>query len=198
MKRILFLIFSLNCAAKTVQINNTKIVIEKGDITHSKTEAIVNAANKKLLGGNGVCGAIFKAAGHKLQGACNRYPENKNGTRCHTGHAKITKSFKLKKRGIKYIIHAVGPDCRIVKDEIKQNKLLKKAYKNSLSLADKHNIKSIAFPFISSAIYAFPRERACKIALEAVKDYIKHATQIEEVRFVLFSDADFSLFCLRI
>ena len=93
--------------------NRTQLILEQGDITKKRVDAIVNAANEDLLGGDGVCGAIFKAAGwQKLQRACNQYPFLSDGKRCHVGHACITPSFNLKNNGVKNIIHAVGPDCR--------------------------------------------------------------------------------------
>lgn len=175
---------------------NTKLVIAQGDITQTLCTAIVNAANKELAGGAGVCGAIFNAAGwNDLQEACDRYAMI-NGARCPVGDARITDSFNLQTRGIKQIIHAVGPDCRIIKNPQEQDLLLKDAYRNSLLLADKHDIESVAFPFISSAIYAFPKERACTIALGAVADYVQnHDTKITSIHFVLFSADDFKLFC---
>ena len=178
--------------------SNTELIIEQGDITQSQCMVIVNAANKELAGGAGVCGAIFNAAGwNDLQSACDTYPMI-NAVRCPVGDAKITDSFNLHMYGISHIIHAVGPDCRIVKAEQEQDRLLKNAYTQSLLLADQYNLKSVAFPFISSAIYAFPKERACSIALKAVSDYVKiHDTHITSIHFVLFSQDDFQLFCDR-
>jgi O-acetyl-ADP-ribose deacetylase (regulator of RNase III) len=204
MKRILLaLITALFPAYICGQINltfditpDTKLVIEKGDIVQCPVDSIVNAANQQLLGGAGVCGAIFNAAGwDKLQLACNAYAAN-NTIRCPVGQSRITDSFNLNARGIKYIIHAVGPDCRIVKDPKQQDLLLESAYKSSLTLADQNDIQSIAFPFISSAIYAFPKYRACEIALKTVLDYVKGAqTKIKSIYFVLASEDDFDLFC---
>lgn len=188
-------VFSADQLSHNFKLNSSvNLIIEKGDITKCKTEAIVNAANEQLLGGAGVCGAIFNAAGwNELQSACDKYPES-NAIRCPVGQASITDSFNLKTNGIKHIIHAVGPDCRIIKDEAQQNSLLELAYKNSLILADKNNIKSIAFPFISSAIYGFPKERAADIALKTISEYAKNNTTINTIYFVLFSQEDFDLF----
>ena len=204
MKQTLFIsIIALSLApiygatSQTFSISkNTNLVIEKGDITKCPVESIVNAANEQLLGGAGVCGAIFNSAGwDKLQKACDKYTEN-NNVRCPVGKACITDSFNLKSLGIKHIIHAVGPDCRIIKDTKQQDFLLEQSYKNSLILADKNNITSIAFPFISSAIYAFPKKRASNIVLKTVVNYIKNNnTKINSVYFVLFSQEDFDLFC---
>lgn len=171
------------------------LILEKGDITQCSTQAIVNAANEQLQGGAGVCDAIFNAAEwHKLQSACNQYPEH-NTIRCPTGQARITESFGLKKNGINYIIHAVGPDCRIIHDEQEQDLLLTQTYINALTLAENYTIKSIAFPFISSAIYAFPKERAATIAIKTVLEYAARHTTIASFHFVLFLQEDFDLFC---
>jgi O-acetyl-ADP-ribose deacetylase (regulator of RNase III) len=176
-------------------VNTTEIIIQKGDITNCPAQAIVNAANAQLAGGAGVCGSIFKAAGwDALQQACDMYPET-NGARCPVGQACITDSFDLKKRKIEHIIHAVGPDCRIITDAQQQDLLLAASYKNSLLLADEYALESIAFPFISSAIYAFPKERACAIALNAVTNFAKNITSRKKVYFVLFSQEDYDLFC---
>lgn len=176
---------------------HTKLIIQKGDITHTPVDAIVNAANEQLEGGAGACGAIFKAAGwQQLQNACNQQPLLR-GIRCPVGQAYMTTSFDLKfKHGIKRIIHAVGPDCRIIKDPAQQDMLLESAYKNSLTLADKNGLQSIAFPFISSGIYGFPQERAVKIALQTIKEYAAQypTTSLTEVYMVLFSQQDAELF----
>lgn len=171
-----------------------RLIIEKGDITTYPVDAIVNAANEQLLGGAGVCGAIFNKAGwDQLQAACNLYPAV-NTVRCPVGQARITDSFDLKIHGIRSIIHAVGPDCRIITDMSQQDILLAQAYTNSLLLADQHGLKSIAFPFISSAIYAFPKERAASGALESIRDYVRnHSTKISSIHLVLFSQDDFDL-----
>ncbi|MBP9765236.1 macro domain-containing protein [Candidatus Babeliales bacterium] len=177
-----------------------QIVVEKGDITKSNVDIIVNAANQELEGGGGVCGAIFTAAGwDKLQQACNAYLAQK-AVRCPTGQARITDSFDLKKQGIKHIIHAVGPDCRIIKNHGLQDTLLNNSYQNSLKLAETVSATSIAFPFISSAIYAFPKDRAAYIAVQSVYQYLKEHKQshLKSVHFVLFSQDDFDLFCKTI
>lgn len=174
---------------------NTQLIIEKGDITKSHVQAIVNAANPQLLGGAGVCGAIFNAAGwHALQEACNKFPEL-NGSRCPVGQTRITRSFNLASQGIDYIIHAVGPDCRIIHDEHQQNVLLENTYRNALILAEQNNISSLSFPFISSAIYAFPKERAARIAIKTIFEFAKNKDKIRSIHFVLFSQDDFDLFC---
>ena len=187
------ILLSIWTSSSFISLNAFTLIIQKGNIVDAPTEAIVNAANKELKGLAGVCGAIFNAAGwDDLQKACNRY----NG--CPTGEARITDSFNLKYQGnktIQSIIHAVGPDCNSIKDTKEQDRLLKNAYKNSLLLADQKKIRSVAFPFISSAIYAFPKERAARIALETIDAYAKlMPTHIETVHIVLFSQEDYELF----
>ncbi len=183
------------CSSVEILHGTTRVKVIQGDITQQQVEVIVNAANAELKGGAGVCGAIFAAAGRdQLQKACDLYPA-KNGVRCPTGQAKITQSFNLKKNGVRHIIHAVGPDCRIIKDPVQRKKLLTDAYENSLQLAAGTGCKSIAFPFISSAIYAYPKELAAQIAIETVKHFaLSHKSSLEEISFVLFSQEDFDLF----
>ena len=133
------------------------------DITNMETDAIVNAANSKLLEGGGVCGEIFSKAGRdELQKECTLLAP------CAVGHAVITKGYNLKS---KYIIHAVGP---IYKDgNSNEETYLKSAYENSLKLAKDYNLKSIAFPLISAGIYGYPKEEALNIAISTIKEFLK-------------------------
>lgn len=175
--------------------HKAQLIIEKGDITQCPVEALVNAANEQLLGGAGVCGAIFNAAGwDNLQEACDAVPEN-DGIRCLAGQAIITDSFNLRKTGVTHIIHAVGPHCLFVTEEQEQDALLSQTYKNSLRLADQNQLTSLAFPFISTGIFGFPKERAATIALKTIVDYIDNnvSTKITTVRIVLFSQEDCDL-----
>lgn len=132
------------------------------DITKMNTDAIVNAANSKLLMGGGVCGAIFRAAGEEeLQKECEQIKQ------CPVGHAVITKAYNLK---AKYIIHTVGP---IYKDgNSNEAKFLRSAYETSLKLAKDYNLKSIAFPLISSGIYGYPKKEALNIAVSTIKEFL--------------------------
>lgn len=160
-----------------------KIKIIKGDITKVKVEAIVNAANKTLLGGGGVDGAIHRAAGPKLLEECERLGG------CKTGEAKITKGYNLP---AKYVIHTVGPIWRGGKDN--EAEKLASCYRNSLKLAIKNKIKSFAFPSISTGAYGFPIEKAAPIALREVKKFLEENETIKKVIFVLFSEKDFQIY----
>ena len=160
-----------------------KIKLIKGDITKVKIEAIVNAANKTLLGGGGVDEAIHKAAGPRLLEECRKLGG------CETGEAKITKGYNLP---AKYIIHTVGPVWK--GGNSREEERLASCYRNSLKLAVEHNIESIAFPSISTGAYRFPIKKAVSIALEEVRNFLQECNQLEEVIFVLFSDEDFKTY----
>lgn len=161
---------------------NGKIEVIKGDITTLDVDAIVNAANRSLLGGGGVDGAIHKAAGQKL------YEECKSLGGCKVGEAKITKGYDLP---AKYIIHTVGPVWQGGNDH--EAKLLRDCYINSMKLAEKKGIKSLAFPNISTGVYMFPKVEAAKIAVDAVKSYLKNS-KLEKVIFVCFNDENLELY----
>lgn len=151
------------------------ITLIEADITKMAVDAIVNAANKSLLGGGGVDGAIHRAAGRDLLMACSKL----NG--CETGEAKITDGFNLPAR---YVIHTVGPVWYGGKNN--EDKLLKNAYANSLKLAEMYNCETIAFPNISTGVYGFPKERAAKIALNTVLEMFPTLHSVEDVVFVFF------------
>jgi len=156
---------------------NERILIEKGDISKLKVDAIVNAANTSLLGGGGVDGAIHRAAGPEL------LEFNRKLGGCQTGDAKLSPGFNLP---AKYIIHTVGPIWIGGKND--EDNLLANCYKNSLKLAVENGIKTIAFPAISTGIYRFPLERATKIAVTEVKKFSSKNTSIEKVIFVCFDE----------
>ena len=131
------------------------------DITTLKVDAIVNAANTQLLAGGGVCGAIFRAAGYReLQAACNALAP------IQTGEAVITPGFNLP---AKFIIHTAGPIYQ--GGQFGEENFLRACYTNSLKLAVENNLKSIAFPLISSGIYGYPPGDALKVAIRAIKDF---------------------------
>ncbi len=160
-----------------------RIKLFKGDITTLSVDAIVNAANTTLLGGGGVDGAIHRAAGPELKEYCKKLGG------CPTGEAKITPGFNLK---AKWIIHTVGPIWNGGSNN--EDALLAACYKNSLSLAVKNNIKSLAFPSISTGAYRFPLERATRIAVREVTEFLKNNTSIKEVIFVCFNDEAFVIY----
>ena len=147
----------------------------KGDITTLKLDAIVNAANKTLLGGGGVDGAIHRAAGSDLLAACKLL----NG--CNTGQAKITKGYLLPS---KFVIHTVGPIWKGGKAN--EPELLANCYLNSLQLAADYELTSIAFPNISTGVYGFPKEQAAVIAIQIVQSFMARDTSIKKIYFVCF------------
>ena len=159
------------------------IKLIQGDITKIKADAIVNAANTTLLGGGGVDGAIHRAGGPEILAECRRIGG------CPTGEAVITTAGKLP---AKYVIHAVGPVWH--NGKYNEDQLLANAYLNSLKIAEKNNVKTIAFPNISTGAYRFPKERAAKIALQTVKDFLKNSKVVKEVIFVCYDDENYEIY----
>jgi O-acetyl-ADP-ribose deacetylase len=153
------------------------IEIIKGDITKLEVDAIVNAANTSLLGGGGVDGAIHRAAGKELLEECRKL----NG--CKTGQAKITKGYKLP---AKFVIHTVGPVWNGGKKH--EAEKLESCYFNSLTLAKENNLRSIAFPAISTGVYSYPYKAATSIALKTTIRFLKENSIPEKVIFVCFND----------
>jgi O-acetyl-ADP-ribose deacetylase (regulator of RNase III) len=154
------------------------IEIVEGDITKLDVDAIVNAANKTLLGGGGVDGAIHRAAGPELRAACVALGG------CETGEAKITPGFRLPAR---YVIHTVGPVWS--GGERGEDRLLAGCYRNSFALGLNHGLATIAYPAISTGAYGFPPERAARIALRSIFDALTEAGAIERVVFCCFGAA---------
>ena len=168
-------------------LKQTKLKLVQGDITKEKVDAIANAANEQLAGGGGVDGAIHRAGGPKIMEACDGIRSRQGG--CPTGQAVITTGGNLP---AKYVIHTVGPIWH--GGNADEPDLLASCYRESLSLALQHGIKTIAFPSISTGIYGYPTDKASVIALNAVKEFVEEHAGIEEVRFVLFDDATYRCF----
>lgn len=170
-----------------IKKNNCMIQVIKGDITLQKVDAIVNAANTSLLGGGGVDGAIHFAGGPKILEECMAIRNKQGG--CKTGEAVITTGGNL---ASKYVIHTVGPVWN--GGNSNETQLLASAYKNSLILAAKNNIKSIAFPNISTGIYNFPKQKAAMIAFNTVKEFMFDNTVIKDIYFVCFDEENYSIY----
>lgn len=155
-----------------------RIIIQKGDITRLKVDAIVNAANTSLLGGGGVDGAIHRAAGPQLKAECRTIGG------CPTGEARITSAYNLPAR---YIIHTVGP---VYRGRPQDAAMLASCYHSSLQLAVENNIHTIAFPAISCGVYGYPIEEACRIALQTSITFLKKNDMLKRVIFICFSEKD--------
>ena len=164
-----------------VKINKTVIQLVQGDITDLATEAIVNAANTSLKLGGGVAGAIARKGGPRIQEECDEI----GGTQ--VGGAVITTGGNLK---AKHVIHAVGPVHGMEHEDAK----LKDATLNSLKLADKHNLKSLAFLAIRTGVFGFPKDRCAIIMLSATIAYLEGPTKLERVVFCLYDQQTFEIF----
>jgi O-acetyl-ADP-ribose deacetylase (regulator of RNase III) len=153
------------------------VTLVKGDITRQVVDAIVNAANERLLGGGGVDGAIHRAAGPQLLAACRRLGG------CKTGNAKATQAYNLP---AKWVIHTVGPVWHGGKDH--EDEMLASAYRRSLKVAVEIGARTVAFPSISTGAYGFPLERAAPIAIQTILDAISADPVFAEVRLVCYDD----------
>jgi O-acetyl-ADP-ribose deacetylase (regulator of RNase III) len=154
-----------------------RMVVVQGDITRQEVDAIVNAANERLLGGGGVDGAIHRAAGPELKEECRQIGG------CPTGEARITRGYELPAR---YVIHTVGPMWH--GGNKGEPELLASCYRNSLKLAVENGVKTIAFPGISTGVYGYPLEAATRLAMATVRECLAQMPSIEDVRFVTFGD----------
>jgi len=158
--------------------SNAELILLRGNIVHWEGDAIVNAANERMLGGGGVDGAIHSAAGPQLMEACRQVKEVRPSVRCPTGEARLTEGFRLPAR---YVIHTVGP---VYANDAVSRPLLESAYKSCLDIANENGLHKIAFPAISCGVYRYPIDDAAEIALSTVAE---HVGSIEEVHFVLFN-----------
>jgi O-acetyl-ADP-ribose deacetylase (regulator of RNase III) len=156
----------------------------RGDITTLEVDAIVNAANERMLGGGGVDGAIHRAAGPELLEACRAVPEVRPGVRCPTGEARITPGFKLPAH---HVVHTVGPVWR--GGDVGEPELLGSCYRSALELAVEHGIRSIAFPAISCGVYGYPLDLAADVAVTEISRFMADAPDLDRVLLVAF-DAD--------
>jgi len=155
--------------------NVKRIEVVEGNITTQRVDAIVNAANTTLLGGGGVDGAIHRAAGPELLAECLGLGG------CATGQAKITQGYRLPAR---WVIHTVGPVWR--GGEHREDELLASCYQSSFALAEQHRVRSIAFPCISTGVYAFPIDRAARIAVRETRAFLQRGKVVEKVLLVCF------------
>lgn len=160
-----------------LDIGAAVLELVQGDITQQDTEAIVNAANRSLLGGGGVDGAIHRAAGPELLAECRTLGG------CETGDAVVTRGYKLK---AKYVIHTVGPVYH--GPDPRTERLLESAYRRSLEVARDKGIRSVAFPSVSTGVYGYPLEEAAPVALRTVIGFLREHPQMERVRFALRSE----------
>jgi O-acetyl-ADP-ribose deacetylase (regulator of RNase III) len=164
---------------KDIQIGKSRLQFIVGDITAQDTEAVVNAANKKLAPGGGVAGAIHLAAGPELWEECMMLGG------CETGQAKISGGHGLPNT---FVIHTVGPVYSGSKEDAV---LLRSCYVNSLELADMHKVKSISFPALSTGIFGYPVDKAAYVAIKAIRGYLEGNTGIELVRMVLYDEGSY-------
>lgn len=165
----------------------TKMEVVQGDITAMAVDAIVNAANRRLMGGGGVDGAIHRAAGPRLLAEC------KTLGGCPTGEARITGGYNLPAR---YVIHTVGP---VFRNRPEDPRLLASCYRSSLALADENGATTIAFPAISCGVYGYPIDEACQVAVAMTQAFIADHPSLQKVYFVLFSQSDAEVYrkCLK-
>lgn len=160
-----------------------RIKVVQGDITKFHGDAIVNAANTTLMGGGGVDGAIHRAAGPALYAACEKF----HG--CPTGEARITLGFNLP---VRYIIHTPGPVWH--GGHHQESQLLANSYRHSLELADQYGCQTIAFPSISTGVYAYPLQLAAQVAVQTISKFLRRANHVQVVTMVCFDETTFKAY----
>ena len=172
-------------------VNKTKIRLVRGDITILDVDTIVNAANRSILGGGGVDGAIHRRAGPELRKECGLIRKTKLPDGLPTGEAVITKGYNLKAR---HVIHTVGPVYN--REGGNEAVLLSNCYKNSINLAIENNLKTIAFPAISTGAYGYPIWDATEIALASTLQLLEKNPKLplDEIVFVCFSLKDLDIY----
>jgi O-acetyl-ADP-ribose deacetylase (regulator of RNase III) len=158
-----------------------RVQVHIGDITRLAVDAIVNAANERMLGGGGVDGAIHRCAGPELLAACRRVPEVRPGVRCPVGEARLTDGFALPAR---WVVHTVGPIWR--GGGAGEEGLLRACYRNSLELAARQGVRSIAFPAISCGAFGYPKDAAAAVAASEVGRFLETDDTLESVLLVTF------------
>jgi len=166
-----------------------RVILLIGDISQQSVDAIVNAANSSLMGGGGVDGAIHRAGGPQIQAECKEVRRTRFPNGLPTGEAVITSGGKLPAR---YVIHTVGP----IKGQAGEAdaELLAACYRNCLSLAVEHDLKTIAFPSISTGAFGYPRHEAALVSSKAIASFLAQDAVLQEVRLVFFSSADAQIF----
>ena len=173
----------MHTPSRQLQAGSTLLSLTRGDITVQTTDALVNAANASLLGGGGVDGAIHRAGGPRILEECRAIRARQGSL--PTGKAVVTSGGNLRAR---HVIHTVGPVWHGGLN--REDELLAEAYRNSLLVALSQGCKTVAFPSISTGVYGFPIERAARIALNTVREFVTAHPGLSEVRFVVFSERD--------
>jgi O-acetyl-ADP-ribose deacetylase len=166
-----------------------KVIVKVGDITEEDADAIVNAANSTLLGGGGVDGAIHRKGGGQILEECKKIRRNEYPDGLPTGKAVMTSGGNLEAR---FVIHTVGPVYRM--NQGNDAELLADCYKNSLNIAAENNLRTIAFPSISTGAFYYPKHEAAKVSSEAIKKFLQTDALIAEIRLVFFSASDAAMF----
>ncbi|MGC2237291.1 MAG: O-acetyl-ADP-ribose deacetylase [Pyrinomonadaceae bacterium] len=162
-----------------------RVIVKVGDITKEEADAIVNAANSTLLGGGGVDGAIHRAGGRQILAECEEIRRSQYPNGLPTGEVVITTGGNLPAR---FVIHTVGPIFG--RDKSIEAEQLANCYTNSLALAAENDLRTIAFPSISTGAFGYPKDEAAKISSRAIKDFLGKDSRLKEVRLVFFSEID--------